>query len=514
MYNWMKILMIGGIAAAALLIFVNRIEAPSTNAASEAYYVALTGKDSNDGSKQSPWKTLQHAADTVQPGSTVYVRGGVYKQKLNITRSGSTDSGSITFVSYPNETAILDGTGLKVNGQEGLIEIDDASYITIQSLVVRNFTTSEKDQMPIGLFVHGSGSNIKLLNNKVYAIKHTAAVASDLSGRDAHGIAVYGNEAPDAITKVTIDGNELYDLVLGSSEALAINGNVDTFMVTNNSVHDSDNIGIDVIGFEGVSPDERYDQARNGIISGNKVYNITANYNPSYGQTLPNKSNSAGGIYVDGGKDSIIERNYSFGNDIGIELASEHYGKATSGITVRSNVVYNNRYTGIAVGGYDEDRGSTTDSTIINNTFFNNNTLNDGSGQLLLQNYTHDNVIMNNIFHAGQLDVFISNEYTSNSGNVVDYNLYYSPVGTDDSLWTWKDKEYAGLESYRKATNNDKHSIFTDPQFVNMQLENLHLQKSSPAIDVGMTHMSIENTLDIDGNNRIQGDMVNIGADE
>lgn len=368
--------------------------------------------------------------------------------------------------------------------------------------------------MPIGIFVHGSGSNIKLLNNKVYAIKHTAAVASDLSGRDAHGIAVYGNEAPDAITKVIIDGNELYDLVLGSSEALAINGNVDTFTITSNSVHDSDNIGIDVIGFEGVSPDERYDQARNGIISGNKVYNITANYNPSYGHTLPNKSNSAGGIYIDGGKDSIIERNYSFGNDIGIELASEHYGKATSGITVRSNVVYNNRYTGIALGGYDEDRGSTTDSTIINNTFFNNNTLNDGSGQMLLQNYTHDNVIMNNIFHAGQSDVFLSNEYTSNSGNVVDYNLYYSPVGTDDSLWTWKGKEYAGLESYRKATNNDKHSIFTDPQFVNMQLENLHLQKSSPAIDVGMTHMSIENTLDIDGNNRIQGDMVNIGADE
>lgn len=514
MHNWMKKLMVGGIAAAALLTVANRIEAPSANAAAKAYYVAPTGKDSNAGTKQSPWKTLQYAADTVQPGSTVYVRGGVYKQKLKISRSGSKSGGAITFANYPKETAVLDGTGLAVNGQEGLIEIDDASYITIQGLVIRNFTTAKKEQMPIGIFVYGSGTDIKIAGNKVYAIKHTVAVDRDLAGRDAHGIAVYGNEAPDAIRRLTIDGNELYGLVLGSSEALAINGNVDTFSVTNNSVHDSDNIGIDLIGFEGVSPDERYDQVRNGIVRGNKVYNITANYNPSYGRTLPNKSYSAGGIYVDGGKDSVIERNYSFGNDIGIELASEHYGKATSGITVRSNVVYSNRYTGIAMGGYDEDRGSTVGSVIINNTLYNNNTLNDGSGQMLLQNNARNNVIMNNIIHAGQSDVFIYNEYTSNTGNVVDYNLYFSPAGKADSFWTWKNKEYTGLEAYRKATGNDKHSLFIDPKFVNARIANLHLQKNSPAIDAGTAHKSIANTLDIDGNKRIQGAKVNIGADE
>jgi len=32
-----------------------------------------------------------------------------------------------------------------------------------------------------------------------------------------------------------------------------------------NTIHDDDNIGIDAIGFEGVSPDSAYDYARKGV---------------------------------------------------------------------------------------------------------------------------------------------------------------------------------------------------------------------------------------------------------
>ena len=56
---------------------------------------------------------------------------------------------------------------------------------------------------------------------------------------------------------------------------------MDTWSVTNNLIHDNNNIGIDAIGFEGVFPNSAYDQARNGEISGNIVYNITSNDNPA-----------------------------------------------------------------------------------------------------------------------------------------------------------------------------------------------------------------------------------------
>ncbi|ANS77284.1 hypothetical protein AWM70_16105 [Paenibacillus yonginensis] len=490
--------------------------APSAAAVGAVYYVATNGSDSNAGTMDAPWKTLQHAADVVPPGSTVYARGGVYNEKLKFTRSGSASKGPIVFSSYEKENAIIDGSGLSVNEVEGLIDLSDVNYISINGFEIRNYMTSTRDVMPVGIYVHGSGSFIHLSGNKVHDIKNTATPAGeDLLGRDAHGIAVYGTKAPESIHDITIDGNELYNLVLGTSESLVLNGNVDTFTVTNNLIHDSDNIGIDLIGFEGKAPDTAYDQVRNGLVKGNRVYNITSNNNPSYGKKLPNNSHSAGGIYVDGGKDSIIEQNYSYGNDIGIEIASEHAGKSTSNIRVRSNVIYSNRLTGIAMGGYDTERGSTINCTIVNNTVYKNDTIDEGGGQLYVQYGTKNNVIKNNIVVANNsTNVLIYNGYTQNAGNVVDYNLYYAPGGIDEANWTWKNKEYAGFSVYKSGTGNDAHSLFIDPKFMDPSKGDFHLQPTSPAIDAGSTDTAIIGQVDIDGEPRVQDAAVNIGADE
>ncbi|MGG4091062.1 choice-of-anchor Q domain-containing protein [Paenibacillus lautus] len=509
-----KILLVG-LSMAVLGLTVWNVQPPAVSAAGTEYYVATGGSDSNPGTSSAPWKTLQHAADEAVPGSTVYVRDGVYNQKLKITRSGTASQGPIVFSNYGSEKPIIDGTGLSVNGIEGLIEMTDVNYITIQGFEIRNYTTTSRNVMPVGIYVYGSGGFINLTNNKIHDIKSTATpTGSDLLGRDAHGIAVYGTKAPESIHDITIHGNELYNLVLGSSETLVLNGNVDTFAVTDNLIHDNDNIGIDIIGFEGKAPNAAYDQARNGWVKGNQVYNISSNTNPSYGKTLPNNSNSAGGIYVDGGKDSIIEQNYSYNNDIGIEIASEHAGKSTSNITVRSNMVYNNRLTGIAMGGYDNQRGSTVNCKVVNNTVYKNDTLGDGSGQLYVQYDTKNNVIKNNIFVASSTDVLIYNEYTQNSGNVVDYNLYFAPGGESNANWTWKNKDYTGFSAYKAGTGNDAHSLFKDPKFVNAAGGDFHLQSSSPAIDAGSTDTAIIGTQDIDGQPRVQGTAVNIGADE
>ncbi|MEH7314466.1 hypothetical protein V7115_26040, partial [Priestia megaterium] len=127
----------------------------------------------------------------------------------------------------------------------------------------------------------------------------------------------------------------------GFSEALTLNGNVKDFIVNANTIRNVDNIGIDVIGFEKVAPIEKYDRAREGLISENHIYNVSSYSNPAYKYEY-----SAGGIYVDGGKDVIIEHNVSSHNDLGIEIASEHYGKQTSNVQVIRNMIYENRFTG------------------------------------------------------------------------------------------------------------------------------------------------------------------------
>ncbi|QOS80477.1 DUF5123 domain-containing protein [Paenibacillus sp. JNUCC31] len=457
-------------------------ESVHTPATKEIYYIAPDGNDQNTGTIQEPWKTLQHAADHANPGSTVYLREGVYHQKVKITRSGNASGNPTLFSSYPQEKVIIDGEGLSANGIEGLIEVEHASYITIQNLEIRNFKTTHRGQVPTGIYVHGAGEHIQILGNIVHSIANDAKPSGpDLQGRDAHGIAIYGTEHPQSLQDIIIKDNELYDLVLGSSESLAVNGNVDTFSILDNTIHDTDNIGIDLIGYEGTSEDDTYDQARNGVIRGNEVYDISSNHNPSYGTELPNDSNSAGGIYVDGGKDHIIDHNRVYRNDIGIEIASEHAGRSTSHITLQDNLIFQNRLTGIAVGGYDEERGSTEDSTIMYNTLVQNDTLGAGNGQLFIQARTKNNSFKRNIVVSGESDVLIYNEYTSNTGNVFDENVYYSPEPQDEALWVWKNREYAGFTSYIEGSGNDAHSLYVNPKFMDEANEDFTLQPNSPA---------------------------------
>ena len=481
----------------------------NTKTVGQPYYVDPNGNDNNSGTLAEPWKTIQKAANTLTPGDTVYVRGGVYNEKITLNVSGSANNGYITFRNYENEVPILDGTELSVpDGNNGMFLIVDQHYIIIEGFEIRNYRTSTPDIIPVGIHIRGDAHHIQLKNNHIHHIETNAPVDEDLMGADAHGIAVYGTSSPDSINNILIEGNELHDLILGSSEGLVINGNVTLFTVSNNIVYDCDNIGIDFIGFEDTAPNSDYDQARGGVVSDNIVYNITSFGNPAYGNEY-----SAGGIYVDGGRDIVIERNTIFQADIGIEIASEHQGRATSYITVRSNFLFKSRMAGIAMGGYDTERGSTENCIIVNNSLYHNGIGEDGNQEILLQFNTLNNIIKNNIFYADDQSILIGNPFTENINNVVDYNLYFHPSGIDDCEFEWQNVIYQGFAAYKSATGNDSHSLFVTPQFADLNEPNLHLLTASSAINAGENLPEIGD-YDIDGQTRVQGGIVDIGADE
>lgn len=141
-----------------------------------------------------------------------------------------------------------------------------------------------------------------------------------------------------------------------------------------------------MIGYESTA--NQNDYARNGIVENNIVYNNSSYGNPAYGNDY-----SAGGIYVDGGRDISIRNNKVHHNDIGIEATSERKGKYAKEIRITNNEVYNNSFTGISIGGYDEKRGGTMNSTISQNIIYHNDTKGLGGGQLLFQYETKENKI-------------------------------------------------------------------------------------------------------------------------
>jgi hypothetical protein len=77
-----------------------------------AYFVdAAKGDDANDGSKAKPWRSVQFGVTRLKTGDTLYLRGGVYHEKVSLTRSGTPEA-PIVIASFPGELAVLDG-GLK-----------------------------------------------------------------------------------------------------------------------------------------------------------------------------------------------------------------------------------------------------------------------------------------------------------------------------------------------------------------------------------------------------------------
>jgi|WetSurMetagenome_2_1015567.scaffolds.fasta_scaffold137832_1 hypothetical protein len=137
-----------------LLIFLllfNKCLAAPVHAATSAnnYYIATSGSDSYPGTLVQPWKTIRKATGIVQPGDTVYIRGGTY-QESNIFYTDATSTANITIAGYPGETAIISGNNYQIpslNSGNALLQVYGDWYI------IRNLTiTGSGDQ---GLTIHG-----------------------------------------------------------------------------------------------------------------------------------------------------------------------------------------------------------------------------------------------------------------------------------------------------------------------------------------------------------------------
>jgi len=495
----------------SILVLLLACVGSASGQVNSSFYVSTAGSDSNPGSESAPWRTVQHAADTAHAGSTVNVRGGVYEELVTINASGNASDGFITFRSYPGETAVLDAEHFTPSGRQAVLTIHNQSYVRIEGFEIRNFHTAEHRLAPLGISVMGAGSHIELLKNNVHHIQQTFPGRDKPgSGGNGFGIAVYGTDARAPITDLVIDGNEVHHLKTGSSESLVVNGNVTNFRITSNVVHDNNNIGIDVIGFERTAPDPAVDQARDGVVSGNLVYNITSKGNPAYGE-----DESSDGIYVDGGTRILIERNVMHDVDFGIELASEHKDRATSYIIARNNLIYHSHTAGVSIGGYAPDRGHTDHCIVVNNTLYENDTSATGSGEFQMQWNMANNVFENNIVYAGPRCLMMLNKSQLDKNNppaLIDHNLYYCASGAQASTWAGASSTVTGFDKYVGTTGNDRHSHFADPHFVDPAKDNFHLQAGSPALAAGTTENISTGELDLDGSPRTNAGKIDIGC--
>jgi Secretion system C-terminal sorting domain/Right handed beta helix region len=465
--------------------------------AQTTFYVAKTGSDGNAGTAALPWLTIQHACNSATAGSTVYIKTGTYTESIWMNVSG-TSGNPITFSNFGSDVVTIDGGS--TNTQTELLNISGQNFIRIIGL---RFTNA-MGNFSKGIVVRNGAHDIDILNNKVsnihFSTNPSAAVGS---GVNVNPMLVYGENAAISCSNINISGNEIFNCRTGYSEAMTLNGNVDGFTITDNLVHDITNIGMDMAGGYGVCSDVAKDFARNGTVVGNTVFNCIS------------AAAVAAGIYVDGGQNIVIARNTAHDCGRGYEIGCENQGKIATNITLRDNIAYHNREAGVGIGGYNyPTTGKVTNSKILNNTFYDDATLNTGDGELLVE-YTEGCSIQNNIFYATNAARKFLVTRLSSTGLTLDYNIYYHANGAATAVSDFNGTVYSSFATYKTGTGKDAHSTFINPQFMSLATSNLHIVANSPAQNGGNpTFVAAVGETDFDGEPRVYDTKVDIGADE
>jgi len=417
----LRIVQIARLLVFSLLISLGR---GTPAQAAGTYYVAPTGSDSNAGTLASPWRTIQKAANTLQAGDTVYIRGGTYQERVVINVSG-TSGNYITFQNYASESVTVNGNkSLPSTRGSGLIEINSKSYIKIIGLQVTNS------------FSYG------IKNNGQYITIQNCEVSYSNDG---------GIISESVANNITVDGCDVHhnnDIGLSAwHEAVTMSG-VNTFEVKNSQVHDNKEEGIVA----------KYD-ATNGSIHHNKSFN-----------------NNGPNIYLDGPSNIKVYNNEvhaTLGAKAGIGLSIEDIDAngQTSNISIYNNLIYDNA---AGIWFWIQTADSTklfSGITIVNNVIYNNNR-NTWGGVYLMSggssNYSNV-VIRNNIFWENTLSggKSIKGDTSVLSTFAIDHNLFKTGESSDAF----------GTSSVTTS----------DVQWVNKANNDFHLQSGSPAIDSGST---------------------------
>ena len=331
------------------------------------------------------------ACDGSGADADVSLAPGVYREALYVAcpgqrlrlRAAAPPATGEALAALPEaERTVLDGSFVAADAcaevEHGALQIEAARGVWIEGLELRGYHRACQRATAYGLVIQGDGDGVDAVRvraNYVHAIGVACAGGHATCDGDlnAHGVLIIGVEQRP-IRAVEVSDNLLADLALGQSEALALNGHVERFVVARNTVRDVDNIGIDVIGFENGLPW----QAREGVVQDNVLVDLRCG-NPTYASDTSNdpcpsgsgRWPAAAGIYLDGAHGVCVRGNRVRGFDRGLEVASERGGgtRQASAIALCSNRLEASREHALEYGGScDHGSNGARDVRLVANT--------------------------------------------------------------------------------------------------------------------------------------------------
>lgn len=171
-------------------------------------FVAPNGIDSNSGTREMPFHSIQHAADQARPGDIVEIAPGEYGEAVRLTRSGNYFNRQITLRATQPGSVVL--RSIDTAGQD---------HIKLQGLTVRN----------------SKGAGIAVTGSYRVRVDDCKTISTPISGiliDKSHDVEVTGCDVAEACLK-------------GGEESVSIKRSTDVIF-ERSSVHDTMHEGIDV----------------------------------------------------------------------------------------------------------------------------------------------------------------------------------------------------------------------------------------------------------------------------
>jgi hypothetical protein len=108
-------------------------------------FVAPNGRNSNPGTKRRPFRTLAHALEELRAGDRLYVRGGVYAERVKVAVAPGRPRARVLVSSFARERPVV----------KGQLWIGNPSYWTIRGINV-NWAEGNPDE-PMARVYGGTG---------------------------------------------------------------------------------------------------------------------------------------------------------------------------------------------------------------------------------------------------------------------------------------------------------------------------------------------------------------------
>jgi parallel beta-helix repeat protein len=416
----------------------------------DTYYVTTTGDDGiGDGSSENPWRTIQHAVNTITEGDTIIVRDGTYNENVYVNKD------HLTIKSEKGAASTI----VQAENQDAHVFEVTADYVNISGFTVEG--------AGIGIYLNYAehcniSSNKRSYYNYGFLLDHSSN--NTISGNDISGNNYHGIDLRDSSNN-TISGNDVnnnyHGIDLRDSSNNSISGN-DVSGNTYNGIYlrDSSNnyiSGNDVNNnYHGVYLQD----SSNNSISWNTFVNDGLFVYPIYHNTVEGNTvegNTVNGkplVYLEDASDYRVEdagqvilincrnitvENLNLSNTcVGIQLLE------TEDSIIADNTVSGNNHYCIYLYSSSNNSISGNDVTLIrssNNTISGNDVNNNYYGIYLADssnNTIYLNNFMDNTFNAESYATYVWNSpseltYTYNGNTYTNYlgNYWDDYIGSD-----------------------------------------------------------------------------------